>query len=163
MSWSRKLAFEISGILSYVSSRPMSINVSTFGILESLLIVNLSWISPNSRLKINNMKSSEMVNSQSIAFHCYVQFIERNWYYQNMKWSKERLYHPSEEKKISEEYGAYVIIFFVVFSMILILLYIFIICYGFYKSLNEASRKVSRYEENQRKLYRSQSCPMDEV
>ena len=80
-----------------------------------------------------------------------------------MKWSKERVNHPSEDNKISEEYGVYLIVFFVLFSMILILLYIVIICCGFYKSLNEASRKVSRYEENQRKLSRSQSCPVDEV
>ena len=80
-----------------------------------------------------------------------------------MKWSKEKVYHPSEDNdKVSEEYGVYLIVFFVVFSMIMILLYIFIICWGFYKSLNEA-RKVNRYEENHRKLYRSQSCPVDEV
>ena len=82
-----------------------------------------------------------------------------------MKWSKEKLSHPAEDNnKVSEEYGVYLVAFFVLFSMIMILLYIFIICCGFYKSLNEA-RKVNRYvdEEYPRKLYRSQSSPVDEV
>ena len=79
-----------------------------------------------------------------------------------MKWSKERVFHPSEDNKVSEEYGVYLIVFFAVFSMIMILLYIFIICFGFYKSLNEA-RKINRYEENPRKLYRSHSSLVDEV
>ena len=80
-----------------------------------------------------------------------------------MKWSKERVHHPSEDEKVSEEYGVYLIVFFVVFSMIMILLYIFIICFGFYQSLNEARKVNNRYEENSRKLYRSQSCPVEEV
>ena len=70
-----------------------------------------------------------------------------------MKWAKERVYNPPENDQLSEEYGLYLIIFFAIFSAIMIGLYILIICCGFYKSLNETSRKV----------YRDYSCPREEV
>lgn len=70
-----------------------------------------------------------------------------------MKYAKERDNLPSEENDLSEVYGLYLILFFVIFSVIMIGLYILIICCGFYKSWNEASRNV----------YRTPTCQMEEV
>ena len=53
-----------------------------------------------------------------------------------MKYVKERINLPSENNDIYEEYGLYLILFFVTFSVIMVGLYIYsllVICCEFYK------------------------------
>ena len=70
-----------------------------------------------------------------------------------MKYVKERDNLPSEDNDLSEVYGLYLILFFVIFSVVMIGLYCLIICYGFYQSLKAPSRNV----------YRTPTCQMEEV
>ena len=93
-----------------------------------------------------------------------------------MKYVKERINLPSENNDIYEEYGLYLILFFVTFSVIMVGLYIYsllVICcefYKYHKSPQEESSEILHvwyyislflyYKKVQSKFYICQSLQM---
>ena len=62
-----------------------------------------------------------------------------------LKWKTDR--KAPEDKndgKLSDDAYFYILLFFVTFSFLMIGLYVLIICIGFYRSMTETARKVSR-------------------
>ena len=62
-----------------------------------------------------------------------------------LKWKTDRkVQEDNNEDKLSDDTYFYLLIFFVIFSFLMIGLYVLIICLGFYRSMTETARKVSR-------------------
>ena len=61
-----------------------------------------------------------------------------------LKWQTDRKVHELESDKLSDDAYFYMILFFLLFTVIMIGLYVVIICLGFYKSVTDTSRKVER-------------------
>ena len=62
-----------------------------------------------------------------------------------LKWKTDRK-APEDinDGKLSDDAYFYILLFFVIFSFLMIGLYVLIICLGFYRSMTETARKVSR-------------------
>ena len=62
-----------------------------------------------------------------------------------LKWKTDRkVQEDNNEDKLSDDTYFYLLIFFVIFSFLMIGLYVLIICIGFYRSMTDTARKVSR-------------------
>ena len=62
-----------------------------------------------------------------------------------LKWKTDRkVPEDNNEDKLSDDTYFYLLIFFVISSFLMIGLYVLIICLGFYRSMTETARKVSR-------------------
>ena len=62
-----------------------------------------------------------------------------------LKWKTDRkVQEDNNEDKLSDDTYFYLLIFFVIFSFLMIGLYVLIICLGFYRSMTDTARKVSR-------------------
>ena len=62
-----------------------------------------------------------------------------------LKWKTDRkVQEDNNEDKLSDDTYFYLLIFFVISSFLMIGLYVLIICIGFYRSMTETARKVSR-------------------
>ena len=62
-----------------------------------------------------------------------------------LKWKTDRkVQEDNNEDKLSDDTYFYLLIFFVIFSFLMIGLYMLIICIGFYRSMTDTARKVSR-------------------
>ena len=66
-----------------------------------------------------------------------------------LKWQTNRKVHEIESDKLSDDAYFYMIIFFLIFTVIMIGLYVVIICIGFYKSVKDTSRKVEREDSTE--------------
>ena len=62
-----------------------------------------------------------------------------------LKWKTDRK-APEEhgDGKLSDDAYFYLLLFFILFSFLMIGLYVLIICLGFYRSMTDTARKVSR-------------------
>ena len=62
-----------------------------------------------------------------------------------LKWKTDRKApEDNNDGKLSDDAYFYILLFFVIFSFLMIGLYVLIICLGFYRSMTETARKVSR-------------------
>ena len=62
-----------------------------------------------------------------------------------LKWKTDRKApEDNNDGKLSDDAYFYILLFFVTFSFLMIGLYVLIICIGFYRSMTETARKVSR-------------------
>ena len=62
-----------------------------------------------------------------------------------LKWKTDRkVQEDNNEDKLSDDTYFYLLIFFVIFSFLMIGLYVLINCIGFYRSMTDTARKVSR-------------------
>ena len=66
-----------------------------------------------------------------------------------LKWQTNRKVHEIESDTLSDDAYFYMIIFFLIFTVIMIGLYVVIICIGFYKSVKDTSRKVEREDSTE--------------
>ena len=67
-----------------------------------------------------------------------VEALMREW----PDWQQRRIVHPIESEKIPESVYPLIIIFFAIFTVLMVLLFILVIMVGIYRSVTDQSRKM---------------------